>query len=290
MVNSTVPVVKSQGRGRSNSLPTHVVEYLKAWLMDHMHHPYPTDQEKAEMMLKTGIDVKRLNNWFVNNRIRYWKPRMEALQRQQNQRKQTAISTLPLPGPYTRLVSSLVTDICPAPPLHKPTEALHLTVNTAPNPLMVSQNQATSGTPTTTVMPTNTVAPSTSSPSIVSDTSVYDEGDWSDGGSVRSNKEDAHSQLVPAPLAPLQSTVTPSPKQSRKRVLPEETTFVKNDSILSTKTKYRRHDEVQWRDACLSFRRVTETRADNRTNDPDEDVTLPTLDEAALLFGFATSH
>jgi len=282
MTNSTVPVVKSQGRGRSNSLPTHVVEYLKAWLMDHMHHPYPTDQEKAEMMLKTGIDVKRLNNWFVNNRIRYWKPRMEALQRQQQQRKQVAITTLPLPGPYSRLVSSLVTDICPAPPLHKPVEATSPT--TAPNPLVVSNYQATIVTPTTTILPNKSSIPSTSSPSIVSDTSVVDEGDWSDGGSVRSNREEL--RIVPSPPAPLQSTVTPSPKHSRKRVLPEDTSIsAKNDD--SSKTKYRRNHEGQWRDACLSFRRVTETSIDCSSND---DVTLPTLDEAALLFGFATSH
>lgn len=69
-----------------------MVEYLKTWLMEHMHHPYPTDQEKAEMVQKTGIDVKRLNNWFVNNRIRYWKPRMEALQRQQQHRPTTTLT------------------------------------------------------------------------------------------------------------------------------------------------------------------------------------------------------
>lgn len=285
MANSNVPVVKSQGRGRSNSLPTHVVEYLKAWLMDHMHHPYPTDQEKAEMMLKTGIDVKRLNNWFVNNRIRYWKPRMEALQRQQHQRKQTAIATLPLPGPYTRLVSSLVTDICPAP-LSMQVEST--TPQTVSKPLVLSDHKSTHVTTTT----TKTAVPSTSSPSIVSDTSVYDEGDWSDGGSVRS-KEDIRSKILPSPAAPLQNTVTPSPKHSRKRVLPEEAQLVTNDSILPSKTKFRRNDEVQWRDACLSIRRVSNessTVTFTSTSKDDDDVTLPTLDEAALLFGFATSH
>ena len=35
------------------------------------------------MVADTGIEIKRLNNWFVNNRIRFWKPRFEAMQKQQ---------------------------------------------------------------------------------------------------------------------------------------------------------------------------------------------------------------
>ena len=45
---------------------------------DHISHPYPTDQEKASIMADTGIELKQLTNWFVNNRKRYWKPRVEA--------------------------------------------------------------------------------------------------------------------------------------------------------------------------------------------------------------------
>jgi len=82
---------KSQGRGRSNSLPGHVVDYLKNWLMspEHINHPYPSESEKARMVADTGIEIKRLNNWFVNNRIRFWKPRFEAMkkQKQRDQKK-----------------------------------------------------------------------------------------------------------------------------------------------------------------------------------------------------------
>eukprot|EP00532_Pseudo-nitzschia_australis_P013141 CAMPEP_0168209576 /NCGR_PEP_ID=MMETSP0140_2-20121125/2700_1 /TAXON_ID=44445 /ORGANISM="Pseudo-nitzschia australis, Strain 10249 10 AB" /LENGTH=278 /DNA_ID=CAMNT_0008136099 /DNA_START=105 /DNA_END=942 /DNA_ORIENTATION=+ len=82
--NSPTKNRKSQGRGRSNSLPTHVVDYLKNWLMspEHINHPYPSEAEKARMVADAGIDIKRLNNWFVNNRIRFWKPRYEAIQKQ----------------------------------------------------------------------------------------------------------------------------------------------------------------------------------------------------------------
>ena len=53
----------SQGRGRNNSLSTHVVNYLKAWLDEHINHPYPSEAEKAQMVADTGIELKRLNNW-----------------------------------------------------------------------------------------------------------------------------------------------------------------------------------------------------------------------------------
>ena len=45
---------------------------------EHIAHPYPTEQEKAQIMADTGIELKQLTNWFVNNRKRYWKPRVEA--------------------------------------------------------------------------------------------------------------------------------------------------------------------------------------------------------------------
>jgi len=45
---------------------------------EHVAHPYPTEQEKAQIMADTGIELKQLTNWFVNNRKRYWKPRVES--------------------------------------------------------------------------------------------------------------------------------------------------------------------------------------------------------------------
>lgn len=44
---------------------------------EHIAHPYPTEQEKQEIMYDTGIELRQLTNWFVNNRKRFWKPRVE---------------------------------------------------------------------------------------------------------------------------------------------------------------------------------------------------------------------
>jgi len=83
----------SNSKAKSASLPSVTVEYLKAWMMsaEHIAHPYPTEQEKVEIMNDTGIELKQLTNWFVNNRKRYWKPRVEA--RLQQQAQQAAQAT-----------------------------------------------------------------------------------------------------------------------------------------------------------------------------------------------------
>mmetsp|Transcript_46754 Transcript_46754/g.54047 ORF Transcript_46754/g.54047 Transcript_46754/m.54047 type:complete len:426 (-) Transcript_46754:389-1666(-) len=83
----TITNKKTNGKRKSASLPSETVEYLKAWMMspEHIAHPYPTEQEKVEIMKDTGIELKQLTNWFVNNRKRYWKPRVEARLQQQTQ-------------------------------------------------------------------------------------------------------------------------------------------------------------------------------------------------------------
>lgn len=70
------------GKERSKSrreLPTGAVATLKAWLLspEHFTHPYPTPQDQAMLMQKTGIDKKQLKNWFTNARRRIWKPMLK---------------------------------------------------------------------------------------------------------------------------------------------------------------------------------------------------------------------
>jgi hypothetical protein len=44
---------------------------------EHFTHPYPTPQDQAMLMQKTGIDKKQLKNWFTNARRRIWKPMLK---------------------------------------------------------------------------------------------------------------------------------------------------------------------------------------------------------------------
>ena len=84
----------STKKRKSTVLPRSTVDYLKNWMMspDHIAHPYPTEKEKLEIMEATGIELKQLTNWFVNNRKRFWKPRVEARLQQQRQ-AQKPVST-----------------------------------------------------------------------------------------------------------------------------------------------------------------------------------------------------
>jgi len=64
-----------------NTLSPHTIEYLKGWMMhpNHIQNPYPTEEEKTEIMAATGIEKKQLTCWFSNNRKRFWKPKMDKL-------------------------------------------------------------------------------------------------------------------------------------------------------------------------------------------------------------------
>ena len=75
----------TMAKRKATSLPNETVEYLKAWIMspDHINHPYPTEAEKVKIMEDTGIEMKQLTNWFVNNRKRYWRPQVAARMKEQ---------------------------------------------------------------------------------------------------------------------------------------------------------------------------------------------------------------
>ena len=50
--------------------PKEAAATLKAWLLspEHINNPFPTQDEKKELMQQTGFDKTQLNNWFTNAR------------------------------------------------------------------------------------------------------------------------------------------------------------------------------------------------------------------------------
>lgn len=77
---------KHRTRASTNEYASRI---LKQWLLDHFLNPYPGDEEKHQLMRRTGLTYNQLNNWFINARVRLWKPLVDALackrQRQQEQ-------------------------------------------------------------------------------------------------------------------------------------------------------------------------------------------------------------
>lgn len=58
-------------------LPEEAKQILLAWWNIHFKWPYPTDAEKVALAEWTGLDQKQVNNWFINQRKRHWKPTEE---------------------------------------------------------------------------------------------------------------------------------------------------------------------------------------------------------------------
>lgn len=61
---------------RRGTLNAEAKNVLKAWMFspEHFAHPYPSEDEKEELAVEAGIEVKQLSNWFTNARKRLWQP------------------------------------------------------------------------------------------------------------------------------------------------------------------------------------------------------------------------
>ncbi|KAG6294829.1 hypothetical protein E4U09_002454 [Claviceps aff. purpurea] len=57
-------------RKRRGNLPKETTEKLRAWFLTHLEHPYPTEDEKQDLMQQTGLQMNQISNWFINARRR----------------------------------------------------------------------------------------------------------------------------------------------------------------------------------------------------------------------------
>ncbi|XP_022996615.1 homeobox protein knotted-1-like 3 isoform X2 [Cucurbita maxima] len=57
---------------RAGKLPGGTTSVLKAWWQSHSNWPYPTEEDKAKLVQETGLQLKQINNWFINQRKRNW--------------------------------------------------------------------------------------------------------------------------------------------------------------------------------------------------------------------------
>ncbi|KAL3531764.1 hypothetical protein ACH5RR_005285 [Cinchona calisaya] len=60
-------------------LPERAVTVLRSWLFEHFLHPYPTDTDKLMLAKQTGLSRNQVSNWFINARVRLWKPMVEEI-------------------------------------------------------------------------------------------------------------------------------------------------------------------------------------------------------------------
>lgn len=257
---------------------------------EHIAHPYPTEQEKAQIMVDTGIELKQLTNWFVNNRKRYWKPRVEA-RIQQHSNVATVVAVAPVP------MVPLDTQACHTIIPVSPDTAVKQDVNPPPGlvhfdlPRTASQNSFV-GTDISKVLSRRDSTPSLhliseSSTSGSASVSTSDEG--TDAVSYVESTEDYTTESfskcdddvsvsIPKTETAQQSTGQPSCQVTPPSTPPKKRIFLDRvegtDEIFVTpRKKYRRVSMETWRDACQA---ASDVYCES----------LPTLEEAAKLFGF----
>ncbi|KAI3465014.1 hypothetical protein Pfo_021677 [Paulownia fortunei] len=66
-------------------LPERSVNILRAWLFEHFLHPYPSEADKHLLSRQTGLSKSQVSNWFINARVRLWKPMVEEMYQQEFQ-------------------------------------------------------------------------------------------------------------------------------------------------------------------------------------------------------------
>lgn len=59
---------------KKGKLPREARQMLLDWWTMHYKWPYPTEADKVALAELTGLDQKQINNWFINQRKRHWKP------------------------------------------------------------------------------------------------------------------------------------------------------------------------------------------------------------------------
>uniref|UniRef100_A0A1D1YQP0 BEL1-like homeodomain protein 7 n=2 Tax=Anthurium amnicola TaxID=1678845 RepID=A0A1D1YQP0_9ARAE len=64
-------------------LPETSVSILRAWLFEHFLHPYPKDSDKLTLARQTGLTRSQVSNWFINARVRLWKPMIEDMYKEE---------------------------------------------------------------------------------------------------------------------------------------------------------------------------------------------------------------
>ncbi|KAF5750902.1 BEL1-like homeodomain protein 9 [Tripterygium wilfordii] len=72
-------------------LPERAVSVLRAWLFEHFLHPYPMDKDKLMLAKQTGLTRSQVSNWFINARVRLWKPMVEEIHMLETRQAQKAL-------------------------------------------------------------------------------------------------------------------------------------------------------------------------------------------------------
>ncbi|XP_065056241.1 homeobox protein PKNOX1-like isoform X1 [Rhopilema esculentum] len=69
---------KKKNSSKRGIFPKHATNIMKAWLFQHLVHPYPTEDEKRQIAAQTNLTILQVNNWFINARRRILQPMLDS--------------------------------------------------------------------------------------------------------------------------------------------------------------------------------------------------------------------
>lgn len=72
---------------RAGKLPGDTTSVLKNWWQQHAKWPYPTEEDKVKLVEETGLQLKQINNWFINQRKRNWHSNSQSVTTLKSKRK-----------------------------------------------------------------------------------------------------------------------------------------------------------------------------------------------------------
>ncbi|XP_075314770.1 homeobox protein Meis2b [Odontesthes bonariensis] len=72
--------------------PKVATNIMRAWLFQHLTHPYPSEEQKKQLAQDTGLTILQVNNWFINARRRIVQPMIDQSNRAGNVHQGTAYS------------------------------------------------------------------------------------------------------------------------------------------------------------------------------------------------------
>ncbi|KAK9053124.1 hypothetical protein SSX86_029754 [Deinandra increscens subsp. villosa] len=72
-------MLDSQPWRPQRGLPERSVTVLRSWLFEHFLNPYPSDVDKHILARQTSLSRSQVSNWFINARVRLWKPMVEEM-------------------------------------------------------------------------------------------------------------------------------------------------------------------------------------------------------------------
>ncbi|KAG8371119.1 hypothetical protein BUALT_Bualt13G0053600 [Buddleja alternifolia] len=125
-------------------LPERAVSVLRAWLFEHFLHPYPKDSDKVMLAKQTGLTRSQVSNWFINARVRLWKPMVEEmyLEEMKNQ-EQISPETTSKTGPRQKESNSKKNNMTPPVIDHLQSKQDNLILNLDPSSTEISPSTIT---------------------------------------------------------------------------------------------------------------------------------------------------